>query len=44
MNTVNLVLIARNAVMRSASLDISKTTCNWSTKIFIGMATVVSYF
>ena len=44
MKTVNLVLIARNAVMRSASLDISKTTRNWSTKIFISMATVVSYF
>ena len=34
MMIVNLVLIARNVVMRSASLDILKTICNWSIKIW----------
>ena len=44
MATVSLVLTARNVAMRSASLDISKTTKIWGIEIFMGMAAIISFF
>ena len=42
MTTASLVLIAGNVVMKSASLDASKTNGKWSIELSVGMATIIS--